>query len=164
MNITVSIAAAVTVAVTGKLIYLLFLSGKTLTNATLFGRLVSRIEPARQAFAAGWRTQNGRYQFIAYSSIIVSMAVVSMLLYWLMPALDRTDSLGDKVRFCLLVLSVGVSTSLTLSFLLIMLIYFMISVVSGWLGREPYRLERAATDTAGEKPVAAETGDVQSRE
>lgn len=139
MTLSIAIAAGITVAVTGKLIYLLFLSGKTLSNATFFGRLVSRIEPARQAFVAGWKEQSGRYQFIAYSCIILTMALVSMLLYWLMPALDKVDDFGDKLRYCLLVFGVGVSTSLTMSFILIMLVYFLISVIGGWWSTKPYR-------------------------
>ena len=153
MNLTISIAAGITVAVTGKLIYLLFLSGQTLTNASLFGRLVSRIEPARQAFVAGWRRQDARYQVIAYACIIVTMAFVSIMLYWLMPALDRTDSFGDKVRFCLLVLGVGVSSSLTMSFLMIMGVYYAISVVNGWLGRDSSR-EKPEEPASPAQPAA----------
>jgi hypothetical protein len=154
MNITISIAAAVTVAVTGKLIYLLFLSGRTLSSATLFGRLVSRIEPARRAFVSGWKTQNARYQVIAYASIIVTMACVSILLYWLMPALDRADSFGDKLRFCLLVFSVGVSSSLVGSFTLMMLVYYIITTLNGWLGRgtNPEGGDAAATTSDAASP------------
>lgn len=150
MTLSISIAAAITVAVTAALIKLLFLSGKTLTNATFFGRLVSRIEPARQAFVEGWRQQSWGYIFIAYPAIIATMALVSLLLYWLMPPLDKADSVGDMLRYCLLVFAVGVSSSLTISFLLIMLVYYLASLVKGWLNPEPpasYRLARR-----GEEP------------
>lgn len=161
MTVTISIAAAVTVAVTAALIKLLFLSGKTLTNATFFGRLVSRIEPARQAFVDGWRRQSWRYLFICYPSIIVTMAGVSYLLYWLMPALDKTDTIGDMLRYCLLVFAVGVSASLTLTFVLIILVYYLISLVRGWVRPQPpapYTLQRAENGDGGASGEAAAEG------
>ncbi len=147
MTLFVTIAAAVTVAVTAALIRLLFFSGKTLTNASFFGRLVSRIEPARQAFVAGWRQQSWSYLFIAYPAIIVTMALVSYLLYWLMPPVERADSVGDMLRYCLLVFSVGVSSSLVISFLLIILVYYLISVFKAWFSPEPYRLKTSGDET-----------------
>lgn len=132
MTLAISIAAAITVAVTAKLLYLMFLSGKKLTRANMFGRLMSSVEPAGRAFVQGWREQNWRYLFIAYPSMLATMGLVSLVLYWFMPALDRADTFGDKLRYCLLVFGVGVSASLTLSLVLILLVYFIISLVGAW--------------------------------
>lgn len=126
------IAAIVTITVTAKLMHLAFLSGKTLSNATLFGRFVSRIDPARQAFVNGWKTHSWRYLFIAYPSMAISMALVSLVLKWMMPTLDSVQDLGDKARFCLLVFGVGVPASITLAFVLILLVYFLISLWQEW--------------------------------
>lgn len=128
----VTIAAAVTAAVTAKLIYLLLLSGKNITNATFFGRMVSRTEEARQAFVDGWRKRDWRYLFIAYPCIIVTMALVTGFLYWMMPAVMNSDAFADKLRYCLLVFGVGVSASLALSTAAIFIVYFIITMVGGW--------------------------------
>lgn len=145
MPIYITIAAAVTIAVTAKLMYLSFLSGRTITNATLFGRFVSRIEPARRAFVQGWRERSWRYMLIAYPCMIATMGLVSLLLYWLMPALDKADTFADKLRYCLLVFGVGVSASILLSLILILLVYFVISLIGAW-----WRPERR-----GEEPLPA---------
>ncbi len=128
----VTIAAAVTVAVTAKLIYLLLLSGKSITNATFFGRMVSRTEEARQAFVEGWRRRDWRYQLIAYPCIILTMALVSGFLYWMMPAVVNSNTFADKLRYCLLVFGVGVSASLVLSTAAIFLVYFVITMAGSW--------------------------------
>lgn len=167
MTISISIAAAITVAVTAALIKLLFLSGKSLTNATFFGRLVSRIEPARQAFVEGWRQQSWSYLFVAYPCILATMAVVSLLLYWLMPALDKTDTLDDMLRYCLLVFAVGVSASLFLSFILMMLVYYLASLVRGWFTPEPkavYNLTIRETPAENPLPGPAESNGDSGRD
>ena len=155
MTLSITIAAIVTAAVTFKLMYLIFLSGKTITNATLFGRFVSRIDPARRAFVTGWRTQNWRYIFIAYPSMIVTTSLVSTLLYWMMPVLDNSGSFSDKLRYCLMIFGVGVSVSLTVSLILILLVYFVISLVDGW-----WNTVREEKSDAQE-PEAAKEGNAQ---
>lgn len=132
MTAYVSIAAFFTVTVTAVLIKFLFFSGRTLTNATFFGRLVSRIDPARRAFADGWRKQSWGYLIIAYPCVLATITLVSLLLYWLMPALDKTDGVADKLRYCLLVFGVGVSASLTLSLGLIILVYYLLLLAKEW--------------------------------
>ena len=155
MSTYITIAAGITIAVTAKFMYLLFLSGKTLTNATLFGRFVSRIEPARRAFVNGWKRQSWRYLFIAYPCMLLSMAVVSLLLNWIMPAMDKTPTLSDKIRFCLLVFGVGVSASLVLALVLILLTYFCLSLLRTKWGQA----EESAGETRVEtKENAAGTG------
>lgn len=146
MTLAISLAAAVTVAVTAKLLYLMFLSGKRLTGASMFGRLVSSVEPAARAFAQGWREQSWRYLFIAYPSMLITMGLVSLFLYWLMPALDKADTLGDKLRYCFLVFGVGVSASLVLSLFLILLVYFIISLVGAWWRRDDAGTAPAESD------------------
>lgn len=132
MPLYIVIAAAVTIAVTAKFMHLVFLSGKTITNHTFFGRLVSRIEPARRAFVDGWRRRSWRYLFVAWPCMLFSMALVSLLLKWMMPALDNAQTFGDKIRYSLLVFSVGVSASLSLAFVLVMLAYYCGTVIKFW--------------------------------
>lgn len=132
MTWAISIAAAITVAVTAKLVHIFFLSGKTITNATFFGRVVSRTELARRAFVDGWRNQRLRYLFVAYPCILVSMGLVSLFLYWMMPALGNRDTFSDMLRYCLLVFSVGISASVVLTFALIMFVYLCITWLKAW--------------------------------
>jgi hypothetical protein len=132
MNLTVSIAAAVTVAVTARMVHLLFLSGKTITGAGIFGRFVARTEQARVDFVDGWRGQGWTYRLIAYPCILASVGVVSLMLYWMLPPLGKFDSLGDVVRYCLLLFGVGVSSSLVAAFILIFAAYFARSVLVAW--------------------------------
>lgn len=157
MSVYVTIAAAITIAVTAKLMYLIFLSGKTITNATLFGRLIARIDPARRAFVSGWRKQDWRYQGKAWPCMLISMGLVSLLLKWMMPAMENAQTVGDKLRYCLLVFGIGVSASITLSFFLIMLVYYGVSVLKAWWRPEAAQLEdmETAQSVDGVSPVAA---------
>ena len=136
MTLAISIAAAVTVAVTAKLAHILFLSGKTVTNATFFGRFVARTEMARRAFADGWRRQTLRYHLVAYPCILVGMGLVSLLLYWMMPALGNRDTYTDMLRYCLLVFAVGISASLVLILILMLLVYFVVCLIGAWWNPE----------------------------
>lgn len=146
MSLYVTIAAAITIAVTAKLMYLIFLSGRTITNATLFGRLIARIDPARRAFVAGWRSQSWRYQCKVWPCMLLSMGLVSLLLKWMMPAMENAQTFSDKIRYCLLVFGIGMPTSITLSFLLIMLVYYAAaSVVEAWWRPEAARREDMET-------------------
>lgn len=129
MALAISIAAAITVAVTAKLMHLIFLSGKTISNASLTGRLLAKTEAARQAFVAGWRAQNWRYLLITYPCLLVTMGAVSLLLYWMMPALGNHQSFADMFRYCLMVFGVGVSASLVLSLILVLLVYFVVTLL-----------------------------------
>ena len=162
MPLYITIAAAVTVAVTAKLMYLLFLSGRTITNATLFGRVVSRIEPARQAFVRGWRKRGFRYQLVAYPCMLASIGLVSLFLRWMMPALENTQNVSDKIRYCLLVFGIGVSATLTIAFLLIMLMYFLASLVEGlWRpGATGTVLDESADAAPRAEPEKADGDDV----
>ena len=137
MTWVISITAAITVAVTARLIHLLFLSGKTITNASFFGRFVSRTETARQAFTDGWRQKTWRYLVIAYPCILASIGLASLFVYWMMPTLGNRDGFGDMVRYSLLVFGVGVSTSLLLTFVLIFLVYFVACLVKAWWNPDP---------------------------
>lgn len=146
MSLSITIAAAVTIAVTARLMYLFFLSGRTLTNATFFGRLVSRTEAARRAFVRGWREQSWRYRLIAYPSMLLSMGLVSLLLNWLMLGLDITPTFSDKLRYCLLVFGVGVTASLLLSLLIILGVFFVIALIGAWWRPEKADKEETRTE------------------
>lgn len=132
MKLAISIAAAVTIAVALRTVQLLFLSGKTITEASLFGRFVARTEMARRDFVAGWRAQNWRYLLVAYPCILVGAGLVSLLLYWMLPPLDKFDSLGDAARYCVLLFGVGVSASVLTTFCLIFLVFFSRSAFAAW--------------------------------
>lgn len=135
MPLYIVIAAAVTAAVTAKLMQLVFLSGRTLTNATMFGRLVAGIEPARRAFVAGWRTRGWRYQCVVWPCMLISTALVTLLLRWMMPALDNAQTLSDKIRYSLLVFGVGASASIGLALALVLAVYYLGSLLRRkWAG------------------------------
>lgn len=124
----ISIAAAVTVAVTARLVHIFFLSGRVITGAGLFGRFVAATERARQAFADGWRGQTWRYRLVAYPCILASVGSVSLILYSALKLLGKFDSFWDVLLFCFFVFGFGVSLSLLLTFALIFGVYFLLTL------------------------------------
>lgn len=132
MTLAVSIAGAVAVAITARLMYLFFLSGKTFTVKTATGRLMGKLWEALVHFSDNWRAQTFRYKLVAYPCMIVAMGVTSMVIYWLMPVISDAAGFWDKLRYCVMIVVVGVAASMLGAFLLIYFCYLFHLVVAAW--------------------------------
>ena len=152
MNLTIGAAAAVTAAVTVKLMRTLFLNGGGLADGSLAARFVGRLRPALTDFAGGWRRQDWRYRLIAYPSLIFAAALVSAFLYWMLPAMDSHSDFADKLKFALLVFFAGMTASLLVSFLAIFSVYLGLGLLS----------RRPAGRSGGEGDEAADGSEVKN--
>ncbi|MDR0361416.1 MAG: hypothetical protein LBJ46_01830 [Planctomycetota bacterium] len=140
MTIAISIAGAITVAVTVRLMYLLFLGGRRINEATAVGRFMDVLRPTAADFAKGWSEQGWRYRLTAYPCLVLTLAGVSALMYWLMPMMQTSLGVWDVVKYCLLIFFVGTAACLAVALILIFGIYFLREVIGQWwTGRKEKR-------------------------
>ncbi len=137
MTLAVSIAGAIAVAITARLMYMFFLSGKRITNASFIGRIVTALWASLQNFAEGWRGQSLKYKFIAYPCMLLSMGLTSLLIYWLTPIVSEAAGFWNTLRYCVLIILVGVSASVIGAFLLIYLIFLLGALIHEWWTKQP---------------------------
>ncbi len=150
--LAISISGALAVAITARLMYLLFLGGKTISNATFIGRIVARLWTALVNFADGWREQNFGYKIIAYPCMLISIGLVSLLIYWFIPVISNSAGLWDIIRYCALIIFVGVSATMLGAFFLIYCVYLAKLLLGRW-----WRGENKQTAAVNEKPAATST-------
>lgn len=166
MTLALSIAAAIAVAITARLMYLFFLSGKTISNTTLAGRLVGRLWAGLVDFANGWSGQSFRYKLLAYPCMLVAMGLTSLIIYWLIPVINDAAHFGDKLRYCVLIVLAGVPSAMLMAFLLLYGAYLARSSFKAWWrgeGKERRKeqdkakagAEAAKAEAEPEKPEAA---------
>lgn len=132
MTLAVSIAGAIAVAITARLMYMFFLSGKRITNASFIGRIVNALWSSLVNFAEGWRGQSLKYKFIAYPCMLIAMGLTSLLIYWLAPIVSDSAGFWNTLRYCVLIVLAGVSASVIGAFLLIYLIYLLGALIHEW--------------------------------
>lgn len=146
MTLAVSIAGAIAVAITARLMYMFFLSGRRITNASFIGRIVNALWSSLVNFAEGWRGQSLKYKFIAYPCMLIAMGLTSLLIYWLAPIVSDSAGFWNTLRYCVLIVLVGVSASVIGAFLLIYLLYLLGALIHEWWTKPPAtEPENAAT-------------------
>ena len=136
MTLAIAISGALAVAITAKIMYFLFLGGKTVSNVSFAGRILTKLRVAFIKFADGWREQSFSYKFVAYPSMLVSMGLTSLVIYGLTPVISDITGFWNKFRYCLLIILAGVPASLCGAFVFMYVIYLLKTVASSWWRRE----------------------------
>lgn len=128
-----SIAGAVTVAVTARLMYLVFLGGRSIREATLTGRFVGAFRAAALRFANAWGEQRWGYKLVAYPCMVLTMGAVSALMYWLMPLMEGSPGAWNAIKYCALIFLAGVPASIAGAFFMIFAVYFAAESFTAWI-------------------------------
>ena len=145
----VIIAGAAAVAITAKLMYVLFLGGKTISNAGFIGKAVGTLRTALVAFANGWSEQSFRYKLVAYPSMLASMGLTSLVIYSLIPVISDAAGFWDKFRYCLLIVLAGVPASTLGAFVIMYGIHLLKAVaIAWWRGGGSSKPDEADTNSA----------------
>ena len=135
MTVEISITAAITIAITARLMYLLYLNGKTISSVSITGRAVALLRTALFEFAEGWRDQKWSYLFIAYPSMLFAMGLTSLGIYAIIPVLGHSAGFWDVFRYCLLIVLASVPICLFGAFLIIYGIYLLKLLIRTWWNR-----------------------------
>lgn len=114
-KLVISIVGAAAVALTSKLMHMIFLSGKTLSANSYVSRFFRHLVTAVNNFTSGWLQQSRKYKFAAYPCMVISMGLTSFGIYWLVPLMDETGSFWSKAKYIAILMFSGVMFSLLLS-------------------------------------------------
>ena len=132
MTLAVTIAGALAVAITAKLMHFLFLGGKAISNASFTGRVMVILRTAFVNLANGWSEQSFRYKLVAYPSMLTSMGLTSLVIYSLIPVINDAASFWDKFRYCALIVLAGVPASTLGAFAIMYGIHLLKAAVRAW--------------------------------
>ena len=174
-KLVISIVGAAAVALTSKLMHMIFLSGRSLSANSYVSRFFRHLVTAVNNFTSGWLQQSRKYKFAAYPCMLISMGLTSFGIYWLVPLMDETGSFWSKAKYIAILMFAGVMFSLLLSLGSLLSLYLLGAYLSAVKERRksggvtpeekgkkesspPARVPPAQPPPAEEKKAESDTG------
>ena len=136
MTLEISISAAIAIAITARLMYLLYLNGKTISSVSFTGRAVALLRASLFEFTDGWRERKWGYLFIAYPSMLAAMGLTSLGIYAIIPILGHSAGFWDQFRYCVLIILASVPLCLLGAFIIIYGVYLLKVMLRTWWRRK----------------------------